>query len=104
MTTLKKTNAIPKGSDLIVICNKWNNNPAYGMDAATSNFIDSEIKNKEKKFICINLLGRVIAVAVVDTKRETAQSVEAQRKNGSSICDALNANKSKLAAIINETS
>lgn len=102
MVTLKKATAAPQGADLLVICSRWSNKPAYGIDNSVSDHIASELK-KEKKFISLNLLGRCIFICLVDNKKESFDSLEAQRKNGCTVCDMLNANKSKQLVIMNET-
>ncbi len=103
MATLKKVNSITKGSDLAIICTKWSNKPEYGIDNSVSTYIANEIKEKEKKFVSVNHLGRLIFVTLVDSKKAEAPAKETQRKNGCAISDTLNANKSKQIAIVNES-
>ena len=103
MATLKKLNSIAKGSDLAIICTKWLNKKEYGLEDSISIYIANEIKEKEKKFVTVNHLGRLIFVILVDAKKANPASSEIQRKNGCTICDTLNANKSKQVTIVNES-
>lgn len=103
MATIKKSSAITKGSDLVIICDKWRDKPGYFLDSTIANYIAKETGEHEKKFVSVNHLGRMIFVIIPDAKKDINASSEALRRNGCSICDSLNANKSKQITILNDT-
>ena len=103
MGTIKRSSTITKGSDLVIICDKWKDKPGYFLDHTTANYIAKETGEGEKKFVTVNNLGRMIFVIIPDSKKDSNGSSELLRRNGCTICDALNANKSKNVSIINDT-
>ncbi len=103
MTTLKKTNSVPKGSNLAIITEKWKNKPNYNLPNDLADYIAKQLTDPEKKFVSADHLGRQVFVILVDPKKEANASHEGLRKNGCTICDSVNAAKGKQITIVNDT-
>jgi leucyl aminopeptidase len=103
MISIKKTNAIVKGSNLAIITEKWKNKPSYNLSAELANYISDQLQDPEKKFLSVCHLGMHIFVILFDSKKGGNPALESLRKNGCTITDTLNANKKKQITIVNET-
>lgn len=103
MTTLKKINNLAKGSNLAIICEKWKNKPSYNLDNTVSEYISKQFADPEKKFVSVNHFGHLVYVILIDPKKDLNKTHEGLRKNGSTICDALNGIKAKHITLINDT-
>jgi leucyl aminopeptidase len=102
MAILQKSKAPAKGSHLVIICEKWKNKPLFDIDDKTALYISGQI-SEDKKLVTVNALGRLFFVVVADPKKNIHLSLEALRKSGSSVCDAINSVKGKEVYILNET-
>lgn len=103
MTTIKKTNSATKGSNLAIITEKWKNKPNYNLSTDLTEYLNSQFSDPEKKFVSVNHLGQVVTVILVDPKKDPNATHEALRKNGCSICDAINGLKGKQVFVVNDT-
>lgn len=103
MMILKKISNPVKGSSLVIICEKWKNKPSYHLDTAMDEYITNQLSDPEKKSVSLNHLGRLVWVIITDPKKDFHKTHEGLRKNGSSVCDALNAIKAKGITIMNDT-
>jgi leucyl aminopeptidase len=102
MAIIQKSKAPVKGSHLVIICEKWKNKPSFDIDEKTALYISGQI-SEDKKLITINSLGRMIFIVIADPKKSIHVTAESLRKNGSSVCDALNGIKAKDVYVINDT-
>jgi leucyl aminopeptidase len=102
MTLIQKIKSPANNSNLVIICDKWKNKPAYQLDEKTAAYISGQV-SEDKKFVSVNNLGRLIFVVLSDPKKNLNQNIEALRRSGSSICDALNAAKHKEVYVLNDT-
>jgi leucyl aminopeptidase len=103
MTTIKKTNSVTKGSNIAIITEKWKNKPNYNLNSDLADYLTSEFSQPDKEFVSVNHLGQLVTVILTDPKKDINANHESLRKNGSGICDVLNAAKSKQITIINDT-
>jgi len=103
MTSIKKINSIPKGSALAIITEKWKNKPNYNLSPELAGYIHAQLEDPEKKFVAVNHLGTPVFVILFDAKKGGNPALESLRKNGCTITDVLNANKTNSITIINET-
>lgn len=91
----------PTNTSLVIITETYREHASYGLNKAQNDYIKSELK-RDKKFISLNALDRLICLVIADTKKDHYQSLESLRKTGSSICDALNAGAYTSVQILNE--
>ncbi len=103
MITIKKTNSVSKGSNLAIITEKWKNKPNYNLSNDLADYLTKQLSDPEKKFVSVNHLGLQVFVVVVDSKKDSNATHETLRKNGCTICDAVNAAKGKQITVINDT-
>lgn len=104
MTTIsKKAKPEPK-SCLALISTSFKNKPEYALSKEQEQFISNEIKRHDKKFVVLNALNRLVFVILTDSTKNHYSSLEALRKHGATIADALNAGKYKEVVCVNETS
>jgi len=103
MTLIKKTNSITKGSNLVIITEKWKNKSNFNLDADLADYLTKQFSDPDKKFVSVNHLGQQIFVIVIDSKKDGNSTNESLRKNGCTICDSVNSNKGKQITIINDT-
>lgn len=103
MITIKKTGSAQKGSNLAILTEKWKNKPSYNLNADLVDYLNGYFNDPEKKFASVNHLGQHIFVIITDPKKDVNANNEGLRKNGTTICDALNASKAKQISIVNDT-
>src|SRR5258708_35173552 len=103
MTTLKKTNSVPKGSNLAIITEKWKNKSNYNLPNDLADHIAKQLTDPEKKFVSVNNLGQQVFVIIIDPKKDANATHEGLRKNGCTICDSINAAKGKQITVVNDT-
>ncbi len=104
MTAITKKNEVDAKHSLAILCSDFKNKSAYNLTKEQITYISDEIKENDKKFICINNLSRLIIVILVDAKKNHYTALEAIRKHGATITDTLNANKLTSIQISNELS
>ncbi len=103
MTTIKKTNSVTKGSNMAILTEKWKNKANYNLNNDLVDYLTSQFNEPDKKFVSVNHLGQLVTVILIDPKKDVNAMHEGLRKNGSGICDILNAAKSKQITIVNDT-
>lgn len=104
MTTITKKNEVDAKHSLAILCSDFKNKSAYNLSKEQITYISNEIKENDKKFVCINTLSHLIIVILVDTTKNHYTALEAIRKHGATITDTLNANKLTSIQITNELS
>ncbi len=104
MTAITKKNEVDAKHSLAILCSDFKNKSAYNLTKEQITYISDEIKENDKKFICINNLSRLIIVILVDAKKNHYTALEAIRKHGATITDTLNANKLTSIQISSELS
>lgn len=102
MTTISKKIQLDSKQSLAIICSSFKNKTEYALTKEQADYITHDIKANDKKFVCINTLSRLVCIILVDEKKNHYSSLEAIRKNGSTISDSINAEKGKIVSIINE--
>lgn len=102
MASITKKSSLDKKQSLVVLCSSFKNKTEYGLNTEQVAYIQNEIKTHDKKFVSLNALSRLVFVVLVDEKKDHYTTLETIRKNGSTICDSINANKLKETYCINE--
>lgn len=103
MTTISKKAKPDAKSSLAIIATSFKNKPEYALSKEQEQYINSEIKQHDKKFISVNALNRHLFVIIVDTSKNHYANLEALRKHGATIADGLNNAKHKEIQCVNET-
>ena len=80
MTTISKKSTINNNESVVLLCSKNNRFNNYGLSPAEIDFVKNEIGKKDKKFICLNQLGRLVMIQLIDVKKEKYQTMETLRK------------------------
>jgi leucyl aminopeptidase len=85
MTTISKKSVINNNDHLVLLCGRSNNFGNYGLSKAEIDHIKDQIGNREKKFVCINQLSRLVMIQLIDPKKEKHLTLESLRKAGCGI-------------------
>jgi leucyl aminopeptidase len=85
MITISKKSVINNSDHLVLLCGRINNLGNYGLSKAEIDHVRDQVENKEKKFICINQLNRLVLVQLIDIKKEKHLTLESLRKAGALI-------------------
>src|SRR6266496_1215397 len=83
MTTISKKSILNNAESIVLLCGKNNSFNNYGLSKAEIDFIKNEISKKEKKFIYINQLNRLVLIQVIEVKKEKHLTLEFLRKEAS---------------------
>lgn len=104
MTTISKKSNIDSKQSFAIICNSFKNKTEYNLTKEQVDYITQDIKTNDKKFVCVNALSRLVFVIIVDEKKNHYTMLEAIRKSGATISDAVNAEKQDAVCCVNELS
>jgi len=99
MASIKKSTQ--NGGNLFIICQRFQNKPAYQLSNEQQAFVEAELK-QQKKFVVITVLDRLVFVALTDTSKPMPLQLEQLRKHAAQAADALNAAKQTQVSVINE--
>lgn len=102
MTLIQKKTSYDKKQSLIILCSSFKNKSEYALTKEQADYISNDIKNNDKKFVCVNGLSRLISIIIIDEKQNHYTILESVRKHGATLTDNLNANKLKEVTCINE--
>lgn len=100
MTTITLKNKVTESSHLLVITEKFVNE--FNLPDKVNDYIVNELKQKDKKTLTYNYIGRYISIIVIDKIAKNEN--ERFRKHGASVADAVNQHKGKELYIYNQTS
>jgi len=103
MATIQVQKKAGSKSHILVITNKWKDHKDYGFSKEEVGYLDGYFKNDDKKSHIFNSCGRMIAVSIIDSKKEGSLMSETLRKHGASLADGVNAIKGKEVTIFNAT-
>ncbi len=77
-------------ASLVYISKSFSGKENLGLSDKESKYVKEQIEKNEKKLVVINQLNRLVAVAIIDDKKNHNQQLEIFRKAGNTICLALN--------------
>lgn len=103
MATIQVQKKASFKSHTLIITNKWKDHIDYALSAEEVGYLNDYFKSGDKKNISFNSCGRIIAVAIIDSKKEASIINETLRKQAASIVDSINALKGKELTIYNAT-
>ena len=104
MITISKKNQVDSKQSLAIICSVFKNKPEYSLTKEQADYISHDIKANDKKLVCINTLSRLVCVLIVDEKKSHYATLESIRKSGTTITDAINAEKQASVCCVSELS
>lgn len=100
MTTIKKSLAIAKNENLVLLGTKSSSFGAYGLTKSELDFATRQIDKYEKKTVIINQLSRFIFIQLIDDKKTSYLVAEALRKAGATIASKLNDNRINAVTLV----
>lgn len=103
MISISKKAKPESKSCLAIISTSFKNKPEYALSKEQEQYIGNEIRQHDKKFVAVNALNRLVFIILTDPKKDHYSSLEALRKQGATIADALNTSKYKEVTCVNET-
>jgi leucyl aminopeptidase len=94
-------NKVADSTHLLVITEKFVNQ--FGLPDKVNDYIVNQFKQKDKKMLTYNYIGRYISIIIIDRKKEKNILNEELRKHGAMVADAINAHKGEEIYIYNQT-
>jgi leucyl aminopeptidase len=101
MAIIQAQKKAASSTPILVITTKWKNQIEYGFTKEEVGYLDSFFKDESKKQVNFNSSGRIIAVLVIDRKKEIHMMMELCRKFGGVLADTINSAKEKELNIYN---
>ncbi len=101
MANILLKSKVTDSTNVLVITEKFRNE--FNLPDKVNDYIVNEFKNKDKKTLTYNYIGKYISIIIVDPKKEKNALQEELRKHGASVADAVNAHKGKEIYIYNQT-
>lgn len=92
---------VSDSSHVLVITEKFVNE--FNLPDKVNDYIAAQFKQKDKKTLTYNYIGKYISILIVDPKKESAKLNEELRKHGASVADGINAHKGTELYIYNQT-
>lgn len=103
MATIQVQKKAGSKSHTLVITNKWKDHNDYALSREEVGYLDDYFKLDDKKSLIFNSCGRVIAIAIIDSKKDLSTQNELLRKQGALVAESINAIKGKELNIFNAT-
>ncbi|WP_317900213.1 leucyl aminopeptidase family protein [Aurantibacillus circumpalustris] len=101
MAIISLKNKVSDASHVLVITEKFVSE--FNLPDKVNNYIAEEFKQKDKKTLTYNYIGKYISIIIIDPKKEANALNEQLRKHGAGVADGLNAHKAKEVYIYNQT-
>jgi leucyl aminopeptidase len=101
MANIIVKNKVSDATHVIVITEKFVNE--FNLPDKVNDYITEQFKQKDKKTLTYNYIGKYISIILVDPKKELNTLNEQLRKHGASVADGLNAHKSGEVYVYNQT-
>lgn len=99
MATITLKNKVTESTHLLVITEKFRNE--FNLPDKVNDYIVNELKQKDRKTLTYNYIGRYISIIVID--KAGTDINERLRKHGASVADAVNQHKGTELYIYNQT-
>lgn len=101
MANILLKNKVTDSGNVLVITEKFKNE--FNLPDKVNDYIVSQFRDKEKKSLTYNYIGKYISVIIIDPKKEKNSLNEQLRKHGAGVAEAVNAHKGKEIYIYNQT-
>lgn len=103
MATIQVQKKAGSKTHTLILTNKWKDHTEYAFSKEEVGYLDTYFKESDKKTILFNSCGRIIAVTIIDSKKNVHVTSESVRKQSATMADQINAFKGKELAIFNAT-
>lgn len=101
MTKIVLKNNLKTTGHFVVITDKFRND--FELPEKVTSYFAEEFKNKEKKTLNYNYIGRYVSIFIVDRSKQAPELHEQLRKHGAGVSDAVNAMRGKEVYVYNQT-
>ena len=101
MANILLKNKVTDSGNVLVITEKFKNE--FNLPDKVNDYIVNQFKDKEKKSLTYNYIGKYISIIIIDPKKEKNVLNEQIRKHGAGVAEAVNAHKGKEIYIYNQT-
>ncbi len=92
---------VSSSTHVFVITEKFVNE--FNLPDKVNDYFTEQFKQKDKKVLTYNYIGKYISILIVDPKKDKAALHEHLRKHGASVADGVNAQKGTEVYIYNQT-
>lgn len=100
MTKIANQKSGSTHSSVCIVTGTWKKDTSFPLNKHELEYLDSYFKDKDKKSIIFNSHGKIVSVIIADTSKNIPAVIEACRKHGASLADAINALKGNSLEII----
>lgn len=101
MVNISLRNNVTNPTHVLVITEKFVNQ--FGLPDKVNDYFTAEFKQKDKKVLTYNYIGKYISIFVVDLKKEKHKLDEELRRHGATVADGLNTHRAAEVYIYNQT-
>lgn len=101
MVNISLNNKVSSASHVLVITEKFVNQ--FGLPDKVNDYFVSEFKQKDKKSLTYNYIGKYISILIVDPKKEKQKLEEELRRHGAQAADGLNTHRAEEVYVYNQT-
>lgn len=101
MAMISLKNKVTDPSHVLVITEKFVDQ--FNLPDKVKDYFTSQFKQKDKKTLTYNYIGKYISIIIIDPKKEKDQLNEQLRKHGATVADGINAHKGSEVYIYNQT-
>lgn len=101
MVNISLKNNVNSPTHVLVITEKFVNQ--FGLPDKVNDYFTSEFKQKDKKVLTYNYIGKYVSIIIVDPKKEKHKLDEELRRHGASVADGLNTHRAEEVYIYNQT-
>jgi len=101
MANIILKNKVSAPTHVLVITEKFVNE--FGLPDKVNDYFTEQFKQKDKKTLIYNYIGKYISIVLVDPKKEKNKLAEELRKHGATAADGINSHKGTELYIHNQT-
>lgn len=101
MANISLRNKVTDATHVLVITQKFVNE--FNLPEKVNDYITEQFKQKDKKTLTYNYIGKYISIIIVDPKKEKDKLNEELRRHGALVADGINAHKGTEVFIYNQT-
>jgi len=101
MANIILKNKVSAPTHVLVITEKFVNE--FGLPDKVNDYFTEQFKQKDKKTLIYNYIGKYISIVLVDPKKEKNKLAEELRKHGATAADGINSHKGTELYIYNQT-
>lgn len=101
MTPISLKNKVTNSTNVLVLTTRFENE--FSLPDKVNDYIVSQFKDKDKKKLTYNYIGKYVSILIVDLKKDKDALAEEIRRHGAAVADGVNAAGGNEIYIYNQT-